>query len=110
MFDLTKILQFLLLILAALCIVWVVKMSRQKTPAERSELEGILKNLSKNDLLHVRYMLEGLSLKESAVKINVTSHAVEKARFRLKKKLGLKRSEGLRNHLVALQSEGYFEV
>ena len=58
--------------------------------------------LTQNELKHCAYLYMNLSIKETARLTNVTPKAVEKARYRLKKKMGLELDQNLFQFLASL--------
>ena len=60
--------------------------------------------LTRGDLRFCAYLRMGLSSKEIAVLLNISSSSVEVARYRIRKKLGLKRSDHLVEYLTQWDS------
>ncbi len=58
-------------------------------------LKNITPALSTNDLRHCALIKLNLNVKEAASLLNVSPHTVKSARYRLKKKLGLKETDSL---------------
>lgn len=61
--------------------------------------------LSENEKRLAIYIATGLNSKEIAVIFNLSVHAIETRRYRLRKKLQLKSGENLFDHLISLKSQ-----
>ncbi|CAL2101061.1 conserved protein of unknown function [Tenacibaculum sp. 190130A14a] len=72
------------------------KIQFEKTrPEFFNKLKKVAPSLSVNDLKHCTYIVANLKSKEVAQLINVSPRSVETTRYRIKKKMGLEKSESL---------------
>ena len=65
-----------------------------------SQLKGAHPSLTKNDLKLCAYLRLNLSSKEIAPLLNISVHSVEIKRYRLRKKMGLERSQGIVEYIM----------
>ena len=65
-----------------------------------SQLKEAHPSLTKNDLKLCAYLRLNLSSKEIAPLLNISVHSVEIKRYRLRKKMGLKRSQGIVEYIM----------
>jgi DNA-binding CsgD family transcriptional regulator len=65
-----------------------------------SQLKDAHPNLTKNDLKLCAYLRLNLSSKEIAPLLNISVHSVEIKRYRLRKKMGLERSQGIVEYIM----------
>ena len=65
-----------------------------------SQLKEVHPSLTKNDLKLCAYLRLNLSSKEIAPLLNISVHSVEIKRYRLRKKMGLERSQGIVEYIM----------
>ena len=65
-----------------------------------SKLKDVHSSLTKNDLKLCAYLRLNLSSKEIAPLLNISVHSVEIKRYRLRKKMGLERSQGIVEYIM----------
>ena len=65
-----------------------------------SQLKAAHPSLTKNDLKLCAYLRLNLSSKEIAPLLNISVHSVEIKRYRLRKKMGLERSQGIVEYIM----------
>ena len=65
-----------------------------------SQLKAAHSSLTKNDLKLCAYLRLNLSSKEIAPLLNISVHSVEIKRYRLRKKMGLERSQGIVEYIM----------
>jgi len=75
---------------------------QQVHPDFFNSLKGLDKNLSTNELRHCAYIKMNLTTKEIAGFLNVSDRAVQTARYRIKKKLGLSPEKDLSDYIKSI--------
>ena len=66
------------------------------------KVKRLASDLSVNDLKHCTYIVSNLKSKEVAQLINISPRSVDTTRYRIKKKIGLKKNESLYDLLSSL--------